>query len=106
MGRLKGLLCRGSWETHPSRLPGLFWLEGQVFVADLRQTAPADDAEPGGLLARRAVGVGPLAIGGHAASIPSGGELTLACHKALGMNRLFLFPGENEGCLTCCIVDL
>jgi hypothetical protein len=33
MGRLKGLLCRGSWETHPSRLLGLFWLEGQVFVA-------------------------------------------------------------------------
>jgi len=38
---------------------------GQVLVADLGQLAPGGDSEPGGLLARRAIGVVPPAVGGY-----------------------------------------
>ena len=38
---------------------------GQVLLANLGQLAPGGDLEPDGLLARRAIGVGPLAVGGY-----------------------------------------
>ena len=38
---------------------------GQVLLANLDQLAPGAHAEPDGLLARRAIGVGPLAVSGY-----------------------------------------
>lgn len=75
-------------------------IEGTMLLHNgLELTGAADGVSLGAMLGGFPLLI-CLAAVVHREELPSGG------HKILAMNRLFLSPSENEGCLACCIVDL